>query len=49
MANAKTSVSQSKEATNKSNQCSTIANAEITNMYRDGEAPKENSSSSTHV
>ena len=50
MANAKTSVYKSKEATNKSSQCSTMANAEIANcnVFRDGEAPKENPSSSAH-
>ena len=48
MANAKTSMYKRKEATNKSSQCSTTAHAEIANMFRDGKAPKENPSSSTH-
>ena len=48
MANAKTSVHEGKEATNKSSQCSTAANAEIANVFRDGKAPKENPSSSAH-
>ena len=50
MANAKNSVYKIKEATRKSSQCSTTANAEIANayVYRDGEAPKENPSSSAH-
>jgi len=48
MANAETSVSISKEATQKSSQCLKTASAEIAKVYRDGEASKENPSSSTH-
>ena len=36
----KTSMCKGKDATNKSNQCATMANAEIANVCIDGKAPK---------